>query len=244
MPQPGDVFYLPVQEGERTDPAKGDRPWVVLADASATADIVTVVYGSTKPTEAFHGAAHVLIDPLAGHHRRTGLSAPTYVYPSRLASYPPDAFGTAAGNVADELPLLRNGLRTALGFGRGVTREPNLPRSNVRGRIVRLTGPAASYTGYELALVITEPGYSRRNRQQTVVPVLPGEDYEPAGHDLFFPDPEWSGAVGRRFGTAILAIPMVVTLFAPDWFGDYTDAVVSPGAMYRVESALADYFGL
>jgi hypothetical protein len=244
MPRPGDVHYLPVQEGDRTEPGKGDRPCVVLVDASATAEIVTVAYGSTKATEALWGAAHVLVDPFAMPHRRTGLSAPTYVYPSRVASYPPDAFAVRAGRLADELPAIHDSLRVALGLGSGVTGDPNVRGSNRRGRIARLGTRAAAYTGYDFALIVTDPEYSRHNRQQTIVPLLRAADYAPVENDVILTEGEELLELSRDFGAAIFAVPMVVTLFAPAWFEAYTTTVVSSGTMRRIEAGLSSYFGV
>ena len=170
MPHPGQVYYLPRESREDRD--KGDRPHVLLSLCPPGCEVVTLAYGSTKATDAHHGAEHVLIDPAAMSYRGTGLIFPTYVYPSRLVSYATDALDRPAGQLIDEMPLLHRRLRRALGLGSGVTREANVAGANRRGRIVELV-PELAYeweAGY--GLVVTEPGYSRTGYQQTVIPVL------------------------------------------------------------------------
>src|SRR5215212_792521 len=78
MPGPGEVFYLPPEPGD--DSHKGDRPHVLVSLYGSDTEVVTLAYGSTRPTDALRGAEHVLVDPSSAAEQRTGLIYPTYVY--------------------------------------------------------------------------------------------------------------------------------------------------------------------
>lgn len=115
MPDPGQVYFLPPEF--REGPNKGDRPHLVLSLCEEGAEVATFAYGSTKATDAARGAAHVLIDPFATAYRSTGLSQPTYFYPSRLLTFAIEDLPQPAERIVDELPLIRQKLWSALGMG-------------------------------------------------------------------------------------------------------------------------------
>lgn len=50
MSSPGEVYYLPPEEGDRLDPLKGDRPHVLLNTNADRTGFATLAYGSTKET--------------------------------------------------------------------------------------------------------------------------------------------------------------------------------------------------
>lgn len=101
----------------REGPSKGDRPHLVLSLCSEEAEVATFAYGSTKATDAAHGAAHVLVDPFATTYRGTGLTHPTYFYPSRLLTFAIEDLPEPSGRIIEELPLIREKLKTAVGLG-------------------------------------------------------------------------------------------------------------------------------
>lgn len=169
MARPGEVFYLPSEAV--ASPAKGDRPHLLLSRVSRETEVVTFAYASTRDTDAVRGAEHVRVAPSRG----TSLAYPTYIYPSRLVSYPLSAVGPSAGRIVRELPAIRASLWRALGIGEGVTAEGNVLGSNRRGRLVALAPELAAEWDVRYAVVMTEPRYSRTGYQQTVVPVLDEE---------------------------------------------------------------------
>jgi hypothetical protein len=241
MPHPGEVFYLPpeTREGEH----KGDRPHVLMSLCPPGSEVVTFAYGSTKNTDTWYGAEHVLVDPRSTWYGGTGLSEPTFVYPSRLVSYPAVALPEAAGRIVDELPVLRASLRRALGFGAGVTSERNVPGSSRRGRVVALKDDLAEEWGARCALIVTEPAYSRTGFQQTVVPILE-DDCEPAELDVIVPSGSNVTRLGTSYAQAMLAVTMVATLYQPDHIARYLGLVIEPWIMRQVEVALSLHFGL
>ncbi len=243
MSIPGEVYYLPPQEGERLQPEKGDRPFVLLSLGASAAGAVTLAYCSTQSTEALHGAAHVWVD--SATITNTGLRRPTFVYPSRLASYVPEALGRPAGRVGSGLTAwIRRQLQVALGMGTGVCADLDLPRGNRRGRVVLLNDALTAMTGYSRGLVVTEPGYSSRGRQQTIVPLLPADDFEVSPLDVLVRDEPWVETVIPAGQRLIAATSMITTVFEPEWIAGYTIAVVDTATMDAVEAALALHFGL
>jgi hypothetical protein len=241
MPDPGEVFYLPPERGEAL--GKGHRPHVLLSRCGQTSDVVTLAYASTQATDALHGAECVLVDPSASPYRGTGLLHPTYVYPSRLLSYASDAISGSAGRIVDEMPEIRIRLTRALGLGTRVTSEGNVPGSNRRGRIVELSPDLAEEWAVRYGLVVTEPGYSRSGYQQTIIPVL-DEGCEIRDLDVPLADPWWLQSLGVGYRTAILAVPMVTTVYAPEHIRRYLDLVLHQDSMLLVDEALRTHFGL
>jgi hypothetical protein len=241
MPEPGDVFYLPPDRDE--SPGKGDRPHVLLSLCTDDSEVATLAYGSTRSTDALHGAEHVLVDPNATGYKRTGLIHPTYVYPSRLVSYASDAIGICAGRLVGEIPRIRASLRRALGIGTGVTHESNVVGSVRRGRLVELSADLAMDWGARYGLVVTEPGYSRSGFQQTIVPLL-DEDCETRDLDVLVTDDWLLAGLGPGYRTAVLAVPMVSTLYQPEHVRRYLNVVVQPGLMLKVDELLTLHFGL
>jgi hypothetical protein len=131
MPDPGQVYYLPPEL--REGPGKGDRPHLVLSLCVPGAETSTFAYGSTRATDALRGAAHVLVDPHATPFGRTGLSRPTYFYPSRLLTFAVDDLPEPSGRIIGELSAIRTQLRHALGIGQGVARPTAAARTVAAG---------------------------------------------------------------------------------------------------------------
>jgi hypothetical protein len=240
MPTPGDVFYLPPEEREGRD--KRDRPHLLLSVVSVHAETVTLAYGSTRNTDALHGAEHVFVNP-GGMHRGTGLVQPTYIYPSRLVSYPAEALPSRSGRIADELPAIRASLARAIGLGTGVTSGPNLPGFNRRGRVVALAPELAADWDLKYAAVVTEPRYSCSGYQQTVVPIL-DEACEIRELDVVLTDDPFYGQLGSEYRTTILAVPMIATIYAPEHITGFFDLLVPESAMRQLDGSLVRHFGL
>jgi len=172
-----------------------------------------------------------------------GFSRPTYVYTSRLVSTIPSELGSSAGRLTFEMPRIRVSLARALGLGTGVTREANVPGSNRRGRLVETTREVVEDWDVRHALVLTDPEYSRYGYQQTVVPLL-DEGFEVGDLDVQASDEGWLKTLDWNYGTAVLAVPMVSTLYLPDHIARFLDIVVPEDVMAAVERALVAHFGL
>jgi hypothetical protein len=243
MPDPGQVYFLPPEF--REGPDKGDRPHLVLSLCDEESDVATFAYGSTKGTDAAHGAAHVLVDPFATPYRGTGLTQPTYFYPSRLLTFATEDLPEPSGRIIDELPLIQQKLKTALGVGEGVTTERNYRGANRRGRMAEYAPPIADVLGTSRCVVITEPGYSRTSLQQTTIPILDTAEYDVRPGDVVIHRDSSDGLAGV-FGNAeslILAVPMITSVYERDSLASYSRHLISDGTMREVEVALALHFG-
>jgi hypothetical protein len=243
MPDPGQVYFLPPEF--REGPNKGDRPHLVLSLCSEDSEVATFAYGSTKATDAAHGAAHVLVDPYATAYRGTGLSQPTYFYPSRLLTFAIADLPEPSGRIIDELPLIRQKLKTALGMGQGVTAERSYRGANRRGRIAEYAPWIAEELGTPHCVVITETGYSRASLQQTTIPILNGAEYDTGPGDVVVRRTS-SDSFGSGFENAeslILAVPMITSVYERDSLARYSQQVISETTMRQVERALASHFG-
>jgi hypothetical protein len=237
MPVPGDVYYLPPELAE--GPTKGDRPHVLLSICGPASETVTLAYGSTKDTDAFHGAAHVRVAPSL----RNGFTRPTYVYPSRLLSLPIDELPPPSGRIVDALPDLRRALLIALGFGAGVTTERNAHGSNRRGRIAVYAPLLAADLGTSLGLIITEPFYSTAALQQITIPLLRALEHEQRSGDVRVRRGDWLTPPSER-DEMLIATSMVLSVYEREWIVRYTSAVVGEETMAKVEAALGIHFGL
>jgi hypothetical protein len=243
MPDPGQVYFLPPEL--REGPGKGDRPHLVLSLCGEDAEVATFAYGSTKATDAARGAAHVLVDPFATAYRGTGLSQATYFYPSRLLTFAITDLPEPSGRIVDEMPAIRQTLRTALGLGTRVTRERSYRGANRRGRIAEYAPWLAEELGTSHCVVITEPGYSRASLQQTTIPILDALEYDARPGDVVVNDASFHG-LGRAAGEArtwILAVPMITSVYERDSLARYSSRVISEDTMREVEAALALHFG-
>lgn len=241
MPGPGEVYSLPPEL--REGPGKGDRPHLGLCAPGA--ETSTFAYGGTKATDALRGAAHVLVDPYAAGCGGTGLSRPTYFYPSRLLTFAIDDLPEPAGRIADALPAIRKQLGCPLGLGQGVTREPNCRGANRRGRIAESAREISRDLGATHCLVVTESRYSRTALQQTTIPLLNAMEYEATPGDVLVQSTSgWQGRFALRLHPVLLAVPLVTTVHERDSLARYTRTLVSEATMRDVDAALMLHFGL
>jgi hypothetical protein len=243
MPDPGQVYYLPPEF--REGPGKGDRPHLVLSLCAPGAETSTFAYGSTKATDALRGAAHVRVEPRSTRFGNTGLSRPTYFYPSRLLTFAIEDLPEPAGRIIDELSAIRRELKRALGIGQGVTGEPNCRGANRRGRIAEYAPAISEELGATHCLVITEAGYSRAALQQTTIPLLNAMEYDATPGDVLVQNTSaWQGRFALRVHPILLAVPLITTVHERDSIVRYTRTIVSADTMRDVEAALLLHFGV
>jgi hypothetical protein len=243
MPGPGQVYYLPPEL--REGPGKGDRPHLVLSLCAPGAETSTFAYGSTRGTDALRGAAHVRVDPFATRFGRTGLSRPTYFYPSRLLTFAIEDLPEPAGRIVHELSAIRTQLRRALGIGQGATGEANARGANRRGRIAEYAPTISEELGATHCLVVTEPGYSRASLQQTTIPLLNAMEYDATPGDVLVQSTSgWQGRLFLEVHPVLLAVPLITTVHERDGIARYTRTIVSEPTLREVDAALLLHFGL
>ncbi|HEU0012086.1 MAG TPA: hypothetical protein VFQ45_00295, partial [Longimicrobium sp.] len=162
---------------------------------------------------------------------------------SRLISYAADAMPEPAGRIVDELPAIRSALIRALGIGTGGTREVNVGGSNRRGRVVELAPALARELDTPFALTVTEPTYSRVQRQQTVIPLLDAREFEARDLDVRVAGADWTRKLRGRPAEVLLAVSMIFTVYQPAQIGRFTDAAADDGTMAGIDQALGLHFG-
>ena len=244
MQHPGEVFFLPPDL--RKDGDSTGRRHVLLVECDENSAMSTFAFASRQSTEARHGAQHVLVDPAATMYRRTGFDYPTYVYPSRIVGAHPKDLLESEGRILDEMPLIRAALAKALGFGTGTSDSRGEAVDSWRGRIVRLIPPLAEELGTLWAVIISEPTYSKTQRFQNVVPILPGPTFERAPLDvpLHEDTTAWLGPLQPGLAESFLWIEGVFALFHASEIDAYTSACVDATTVRELENALALYFHL
>lgn len=103
--------------------------------------------------------------------------------------------------------------------------------------------------GAEYAVVMTEPGYSRRRGYQHLVPAYLGPDAFGEETDLRV-EASWIAEIAPGTSTAFLAVPSVFSGCetgrprTPGHFVQLTGTVVDQATMEALDAAAVDWFGL
>lgn len=245
MQHPGEVWFLPPDARHGGDPKT--RRHVLLTTCGDASDLAILAYASTQGTEAAFGAANVLLDPFAtayGSRGRTGFEHPTYIYPSRLVSAAPADLIQLKGRIIDEMAAIRAKLHEALGIGSGIANGQDRAAGSWRGRVVEFSDVFAREIGCSYGVVVTDPGYSNRQRYQTIVPLLDPEEFESEVNDLVVLDQPWVPQVNPAMHAAWLAVDMVQTVFHPAEISRWSGATIDGGTMAELDAYLLDLFGL
>jgi hypothetical protein len=96
--------------------------------------------------------------------------------------------------------------------------------------------------GYSTAVVVTEPEYSRTSRQQTLVPILPADEFD-AGHlDVEVRHARWLERSSGSPSGVWLAAALVATVFEADWIAGYFGQPVDALTLRRLDEALKQNF--
>jgi hypothetical protein len=238
---PGEVYYLPPEAHEDGDPKT--RRHVLLTVCDASTEMAVLAYASTAGTEASFGAANFLLDPYATRYRGTGFDQPTYVYPSRLVNIPTESLTRPEGMLVDEMQRVRETLRVALGLGTGTLKGTLLAAGSLRGRVVQFSASLVAETDAEYGIIITEPRYSLQQRYQHVIPILDAGKFEAGDGDVVATKTQWLAEMGR-FDNAILAVPMIFSVWYPTEISRTMPVVVDDPTIAAIDDALLELFGL
>lgn len=242
MRYPGEVYLLPPEIRPGGDPKT--RPYVLLTEADEETLISTLAFCSSSGEETGRGAAAHLVDPFKTTYRSTGFDRPTYVYGSRLLTEETDVLGGHVGRIIDEMPLIRDALRTALGIATGTGAGKYAAASgSYRGQVVRLTAEMTEVCGFANCVVVTEPRYSKRRRYQTVVPILDGKFPEIDAAVTAETD-QWLNPSLLPIGLVRIYISFITSVFHPREIQDELAVIVDNSTMDKIDNALLLYFGL
>jgi hypothetical protein len=239
--RPGHLFWMP--PGATWLSRDKARPFALVTPSSPEA-LATLVYGSTQETERASGAACIEVAPVREGLNRNGLRTRTFFYPGTLLNQEHDDLPPPSGYLGRSLTGLRSALRTALGIGRGSCLSRTAPRGSCRGRIVVLSAAAARHIRTALAVVLTEPDYSRTRNYQIILPVFSGLGERVGEHDLLVDTGEWLNAFSRPVKAALLPIPVTQSVWHQHAIARETEYVMDEDSLARIDRALCDYFSL
>lgn len=237
----GNIFWFPA--GATWLNQNKSRPFALAANVDDPAP-ATLVYGSTQRTESGAGAISIAVPPIRDGLNRNGLYSTTHFYPAALALLDAGALPAPAGYLGRSLPTLRTALRTALGIERGSCLGSASPAGSRRGRLVVLARPVAGQLGSSLAVILTEPAYSREKRYQIIVPILPEPRGQPGKYDLSVSERTWFGAFNRPAKSALIPTNLTVSIWHVQAITRETPYVIDDDTLAAVDRRLCDYFSL
>lgn len=202
------------------------------------------MYGSSQRTESLAGAASVVVPPVREGLNRNGLYTTTFFYPAALALIDAGALPVAAGFLGRSLPAFRAALRKALGIGRKSCLDAMALPGSRRGRIVVLTSPAARQLGSAVAVILTEPEYSREKRYQIIVPMLRGLRAQSEQHTVVVPERSWFSAFRQPAENALIPVSLALSVWHAQAIARETAYVVDDETLAEIDQRLCDYFAL
>jgi hypothetical protein len=163
--------------------------------------------------------------------------------PCRLVLAASEDMQRMAGRIIDEMPAIRNELRHALGLGMG-TRAAGAASGSLRGCVVELGDALAAESGFRLAVIVTEAGYSLARRYQLLVPLLDAAEYESQSDDVVAIGTAWSGEIHPRLEAVLLAVRLIQTAFHSLEIARVLPVVVDDATIEEIDRALLRVFGL
>ena len=239
----GEVHFLPPDEA--VDGDDKERRHLLLTDCGDEQRLMgTFAYASRQSTEADHGAANHLVNPVRTTYRGTGFNEPTYVYPSRLVAYDSRELvdQELAGRLMDDIVPIRDQLRYALGIGTGTAYGTGPAQGSYRGRIAFLADELRDLSGWDFAIVVTEALYSKQRRFQTIIPVFDAADYAECPGVLLIQDRPWVYDLGWE--GALAFTPYVSSVFQHREIEYMLPLTVDEATMAELDLAMALRFAL
>ncbi len=238
MRRAGNIYYLPPGLVLR-DPDQ--HPYVLLRDVDDDEEDAVVAYGSRRPTEANAGAPSVPIRPQRTGINANGLRDPTYFYPGILDQLTVDDLPRQrAGHVTPHLSALRQALSRTLGIGTGPAGSSRTPARSRRGHLVPWALPGATGWG----IIVTAHAYSAAQSWQTLVPVVPVAEEQPASASVIVRRGEaWAHAVTPTATVAVLPTAVFAVWERREIAGP-GPGVVPADLLTQVDAILVDYFSL
>jgi hypothetical protein len=95
-----------------------------------------------------------------------------------------------------------------------------------------------------LAVILTEPAYSRERRYQIIVPVLPEPRGQPGWYDLAVSERTWFHAFNRPVKSALIPTSLTVSIWHPQAIARETAHVIDDDTLAEIDRRLCDYFSL
>lgn len=140
--------------------------------------------------------------------------------------------------------MLRSALLTALGIGRRSCLDAAAPAGSRRGRIVVLNSVAARQLGSAVAVILTEPKYSRRKRYQIIVPILSGSPAQPGMYGVPVSKRDWLAVFSRPVESALIPTSLTLSIWHVQAIARETGYVIDEETLNEIDRRLCDYFSL
>jgi hypothetical protein len=238
---PGHLFWMP--RGATWLNRDKPRPFV-LATRCRTGGRGTLIYGSTRNTEARMGAASVQVGPQPAGVNRNGLRERTHFYPGILVRDRCEVLPSHSGSVGRYLEALRIALYRALGIGKGSCLSPGAPAGSRRGRIVRLKGRLAVAMRTPFAVLLTEAWYSREQHYHAILPLVSGAGESVGPHVLRVEARGWMAVFPQPPRSVFLPISVVHSVWYDRDIAHETDQVLDDATLTEIDQRLCAYFSL
>lgn len=239
--RPGHVFWMP--RGATWLNQDKPRPFA-LATSCSKGTLGTLVYGSTRDTEARFGAACFSIEPRTEGVNRNGLVERTGFYPGILVRDRYERLPSHAGSLGRSLGELRAALRTALGIGTGSCLAQGTPAGSRRGRIVRLERELARSMRTAFAVLLTQPHYSTAEHYHLILPLVRDTGAATGPNVLRLAGRAWMSVFPARTDSVLLPIPLVHSVWYARDIDQETDQVVDETSLSEIDARLTDFFSL
>ena len=239
--RPGHVFWL--RRGASWLNHDKPRPFV-LATRCGPGVVGTLVYGSTRETEARFGAVRIQVDPARVGLNRNGLAARTSFYPGILFRETYTALPEHMGSLGPYLAGFRVALGEALGIGRGSCLRPDAPVGSRRGRIVELEPGSATHLRTRFAALLTSPEYSRAENYHVILPIQPGDGFTAPETVLRIGRRDWFDLFSGAIHSTLLPIPAVQSVWYADRVMRETEYVLGDDILVEIDRRMCAYFSL
>jgi hypothetical protein len=239
--RPGHIFWM--RRGATWLNLDKPRP-MVLATRCTPGTLGTLVYGSTRETEARFGATATTIRPAPEGVSRNGLTEATDFYPGILVRDRYERLPSHAGFVGRSLDELKRGLRQALGIGQGCCSNAGAPPGSCRGRIVLMEGSLARDMRTPYAVLVTEPRYSAARRYQLILPLIGDSHHAPAPGVLRLSSRRWMTIFGADVNGVLVPIPILHSIWHARDIARETKFVVDDDSLAEIDRALCSFFSL
>lgn len=241
MPIPGEIYLLPPESDAEILAGKGPRPHLVLSHARPDQPVITLAYGTTKSKEAVAGAPFIEIAKTSPLFDQSGLREATFFYTSRLVAAHPDDMDQRIGSIEPIFPeILNTMVPRGLGIGTGTCREGGPASGSHRGSVIELNRKGIDLLGFQYAVVVSDPLYSRRNFYWNVIPIINGDGAIEVPPELVVGGlHDWFYHLGVK--KAHLLTPFVQGIHVGDYFSRPLIGVDGE-TMRRIDRALGAHF--
>jgi hypothetical protein len=217
-----------------------------------------LAYGSGQTTEGANGAPYVTVPPRTGGVKDNGLDKPTHFFPGILVQMPFAALprptetlwrmGRERPRAARLLSGELNAIKRAARAAHGLDPEPGdryvSGMNSWRGCLVALSDAYYQRRKVRFAVIVTAHRYSAVEHYQVIIPVVSAGADESSDEAVRVEDAPWLGCLGPHVRAALIAVPLIESVWHEDYVIEGPLAVLDSAVMAEVEDRIATYLGL